>query len=92
MPGKENEGGFRAASNIYFLCRNRGVCACVCACAHVRVCTRARMCVRCSVMSDSLQPHGLYELNLERLTELYTLTIYVLFVLYIIYINKKLYT
>jgi len=38
VPGKENEGGFPAASNIYFLCRNRGVCVCVCARAHVRAC------------------------------------------------------
>ena len=65
-------------------CAGAGVCVCTC--------TRVRMCVRRSVMSDSLQPHGLYELNLEKLTELYILTIYVLFVLYIIYINKKLYT
>ena len=52
----------------------------------------ARMCVRRSVLSDSLQPHGTYGLNLEKLIELYTLMTYVLFVLYIIYINKKLYT
>ena len=32
---------------------------------HVCVCARARMCVSCSVMSDSLRPHGAHQAPLS---------------------------
>ena len=47
---------------------NRFLCVCVrvCTCVHVRarVCACVCVCVSCSVMSDSLQPHGLWPTRL----------------------------
>ena len=58
VTGKENEGGFRAASNIYFLCRSRGGCVGVCVCLSICVSVYVSVCVCVCVLVTSISCAG----------------------------------